>query len=67
MNKDEVAGKAEQVKGAAKKKAGQWTGNTELEAEGAVDEAAGKVRETAGTVKRKAEEVADEVRDQRRR
>lgn len=61
-NKDEVKGKAEQVKGAAKDKVGELTGDPVLEAEGEAERVVGKVRETAGTVRRKTEEVVNDVR-----
>lgn len=67
MNKDEIKGKAEQVKGTVKEKAGEWTNDPELEAEGVVDQATGKVRENVGAAKRKAEEVVDEVTKDRTR
>ena len=62
INKNEAAGKAEQLKGAAKEKVGEWTNDPDLEAEGEVDQAAGKVRETAGTVQRKTEDVIADVK-----
>lgn len=62
INKNEAAGKVEQVKGAAKEKVGEWTNDPDLEAEGEVDQAAGKVRETAGKVQHKAEDVIDDVK-----
>ncbi len=61
-NKDEVKGKTEQVKGAAKDKVGELTGDPVLEAEGEAERVVGKVRETAGTVRRKTEEVVNDVR-----
>lgn len=64
INKDEAAGKAEQLKGAVKEKAGEWTNDPALEAEGQADQAEGEAREAIGTVKRKAGEVADEVKKQ---
>ena len=62
MNKDEMAGKAEQAKGNVKETVGEWTKDRDLEAEGHADQASGKIRETAGTVKRKAGDAVDEVR-----
>lgn len=61
-NKNEVAGRIKQVKGAAKEKAGEWTGNPDLEAEGLADRAAGTAQEGVGTVQRKAEEAAQKVK-----
>ena len=62
INKNEAAGKAEQLKGAAKEKVGEWTNDPDLEAEGEVDQATGKVRETAGKVQHKADDVIDDVK-----
>jgi uncharacterized protein YjbJ (UPF0337 family) len=61
-NKNEVAGKIRQMKGAAKEKAGEWTENPDLEAEGLADRAAGTAQEGVGTVQRKAEEAAQKVK-----
>ena len=63
MDKDEIKGKAEQVKGAAKEHIGRATGDEELEAEGTVDRAKGKVREGYGEVKDKAKRAIDELKD----
>ena len=52
MNKDELAGKMENLKGRTKEAAGALTGNKEKEAEGVVERVAGAVRENVG----KAEE-----------
>jgi uncharacterized protein YjbJ (UPF0337 family) len=62
VNKNEAAGKAEQVKGSVKEKVGEWTNDPDLEVEGEADQASGKVRETAGKVQRKAEDAVDEIR-----
>jgi uncharacterized protein YjbJ (UPF0337 family) len=62
LNKDEVKGKAEQVKGIVKEKAGQWTGDEDLEAEGIVDQATGKVREATGEAKRRVEETVADIK-----
>jgi uncharacterized protein YjbJ (UPF0337 family) len=64
INKDEAAGKAEQMKGAVKEKAGEWTNDPALETEGQADQVAGEARESVGTTKRKVGEVADEVKKQ---
>ena len=50
-NEDEVDGKWEQAKGWVKDKAGEVTGDRELEAEGEADRAAGKGQEAWGEVK----------------
>lgn len=50
-NEDEVDGKWEQAKGWVKDKAGEVTGDRDLEAEGEADRAAGKAQEGWGEVK----------------
>ncbi len=62
INKDEAAGKGEQLKGKVKDKVGEWTNDPELEAEGEADQVEGKVRETYGTAKRKVDEAVDDVK-----
>lgn len=66
-NKDEVKGKWEQAKGFVKDKAGEVTGNKDLEAEGEAQRAAGKTQETWGNVKHKVgdalEDIADSVKN----
>ena len=51
MDKDRIAGAANQAKGAVKDAAGKVTGDTKLQAEGKADKAAGKVRSTVGGAK----------------
>jgi len=48
VNKDEIEGKWEKAKGYVKDKAGEATGDTELEAEGEAQRAGGKIQEKAG-------------------
>ena len=50
-NNDEVEGKWEQTKGWVKDKAGEVTGNEDLEAEGEAQRAGGKAQEGWGEVK----------------
>ena len=51
-----VRGKLRQVKGKAKQKAGQVTGNTRLEAEGLDDQVAGTIQNVVGKIQKKLEE-----------
>ena len=51
MNKDQVKGRAETVKGNAKEAAGKLVGNERLTAEGRAEKAAGKVQSKVGDVK----------------
>jgi uncharacterized protein YjbJ (UPF0337 family) len=62
-NHDEMAGKAEQVKGKIKKTVGDMTYDPDLQGEGAADEAAGEVREGFGTAKRKVGEAVKDIGD----
>jgi uncharacterized protein YjbJ (UPF0337 family) len=50
-NEDEVEGQWEQAKGWVKDKAGEVTGDRELEAEGEADRAEGKTQEAWGDIK----------------
>jgi uncharacterized protein YjbJ (UPF0337 family) len=50
--KDELAGKMHEVKGAVKEKAGQVTGNPDLEGTGAGERVAGKVQKKIGQVEK---------------
>ena len=51
MNKDQVNGRAQTVKGDVKEAAGKLVGNERLTAEGQAEQAAGKVQSTVGDVK----------------
>ena len=59
MNKDQVKGRVEQVKGNIKEAAGKVVGNDKLKAEGQVDQAAGKTQATYGDLK---EDVKDAIK-----
>jgi uncharacterized protein YjbJ (UPF0337 family) len=63
INKDEVKGKFEQVKGAVKDKAGEMTGNRRLEAEGEEERTEGQARETWGSIKRNVSNAVKDVAD----
>ena len=51
MNKDQVNGRAETLKGDLKEVAGKVVGNERLTTEGQAEQAAGKVQSTVGDVK----------------
>ena len=51
MDKDRIAGSANQAKGAIKQAAGKATGDSKLEVEGAAEKAAGKVQNAVGGAK----------------
>jgi uncharacterized protein YjbJ (UPF0337 family) len=59
MNKDQIKGRAEQVKGNNKEGIGKAVGNDRLRGEGKADEVAGKTQAGYGDAKDKAEDVID--------
>ena len=61
MNRDEVKGKVNELKGRAKQAAGHLTGDERLHDEGAADEVAGKVRGAVGTGRRKVGEAVERI------
>ncbi|MGE5114598.1 MAG: CsbD family protein [Acidobacteriaceae bacterium] len=56
MDKDRVEGKLKDIKGRVKRQAGEWSGDEQAQAEGAMDQAEGKVQNAVGKTK-------DAVRD----
>ena len=61
MNRDELDGKADQVKGKLKQAAGDLTDDQPLHDEGVADEAAGKVEEGFGRGRRKIGEAIEDL------
>jgi uncharacterized protein YjbJ (UPF0337 family) len=61
MNKDELDGKANQVKGKLKQAAGDLTDDQRLHDEGVADEAAGDVEEGFGRGRRKIGEAIEDL------
>jgi uncharacterized protein YjbJ (UPF0337 family) len=61
MNRDEVEGKAEALKGKIKQATGDLTDDPNLQDEGTADEAAGKTKEAFGHAKRKVGEAVEEI------
>jgi uncharacterized protein YjbJ (UPF0337 family) len=55
MNRDEIKGKYEEIKGEVKQKIGETTGDRSTQAEGMVDEAKGHARQGVGKVEEKLE------------
>jgi uncharacterized protein YjbJ (UPF0337 family) len=60
-NRDEVRGKAEQVKGRAKQAVGDLTDDEEMKGEGEAQEIGGKVQDTIGRGRRVAGEAIEEI------
>jgi uncharacterized protein YjbJ (UPF0337 family) len=63
MNKDELHGKVENLKGRAKEAAGALTGNKGKQAEGMAERVEGAVREKVGKVKGDVKRKLDESED----
>jgi two-component system, cell cycle response regulator DivK len=61
MNRDEVEGKAQALKGKIKQATGDLTNNPRLHDEGVVDEVAGKTQDAVGRVKRKVGKAIERV------
>lgn len=67
MNKDELDGKVEQVKGRVKQGVGDMTDNERLHDEGVADEAAGEVQEGFGRGRRKVGEAIEDLGEKLKR
>ncbi len=63
MNRDEVKGKAQTLKGKVKQGIGRAVDDSKLRGKGTVDEAAGRTQETFGRARRKAGEAVKGVGD----
>jgi uncharacterized protein YjbJ (UPF0337 family) len=61
MNRDEVNGKVDRIKGRIKQGVGDVTNDPQLHDEGVADEAAGNVEEGFGKARRKVGEALHEV------
>jgi uncharacterized protein YjbJ (UPF0337 family) len=59
MDKDRIAGTAEQVKGSIKEAVGKITGNDSLEVEGKTEKIAGKAQQKVGEAKDAARDAFD--------
>jgi len=60
-NRDELVGKLDQAKGAAKETVGRAINDHDLESEGNADRTGGKVQEGFGTAKRKVGEAIEDI------
>ena len=63
MNKDELDGKMDRLKGNIKESVGEATNDQDLRDEGIADQAAGNVQEGFGKARRKVGEALDDVAD----
>jgi uncharacterized protein YjbJ (UPF0337 family) len=60
-NRDEVEGKFDRAKGAAKETIGRAVNDRTLEDEGRADQTGGKVQEGVGKARRKVGEVVEDI------
>src|SRR3954468_16506055 len=67
MNRDELNGKGDQLKGKLKQAAGDLTDNDRLHDEGVADEASGNVQEGFGRGRRKVGEAIEDLGDKLKR
>ncbi|OFW09349.1 MAG: hypothetical protein A3H96_08010 [Acidobacteria bacterium RIFCSPLOWO2_02_FULL_67_36] len=67
MNRDEVQGKTDQVKGKLKQAAGDLTDDERLHDEGVADEVRGNVQEGFGRSRRKVGEAIEDLGDRIKR
>jgi uncharacterized protein YjbJ (UPF0337 family) len=61
MNRDELEGKAEALKGKVKQATGDLTDDPDLHDEGVADEVAGKTQDTLGRARRKVGEAIEDI------
>ena len=61
MNKDQVKGRIEEIKGNVKETVGKVVGNKDLQGEGMVDKATGRAQATYGDVKEKVKDAIDKA------
>jgi uncharacterized protein YjbJ (UPF0337 family) len=61
MNRDELEGKAKEVKGRVKQSVGDLTDDEQLRDEGVADEAEGEVQKGFGRARRKVGEAIEDV------
>jgi uncharacterized protein YjbJ (UPF0337 family) len=62
MNKDRVKGKMDDAAGRAKRQAGEWTGDTKAQVEGAAQQVKGKAENAWGKMKDAARDAKDEIK-----
>ena len=61
MDKDRVKGKLNDAAGRAKRQVGEWTNDSELQAEGTAQQVKGKVQNAWGKAKDAARDVSDDA------
>ena len=64
MDKDRIEGKMDDIKGRVKRQVGEWTGDSEAQAEGTLDQAKGKAQNAWGKMKDAARDAVDDQNKQ---
>jgi uncharacterized protein YjbJ (UPF0337 family) len=67
MDKDRVKGAINEAAGRVKRQAGEWTGNTDAQVEGAVQQIKGKTQKIVGAIKDAARNAKNDVERERAR
>ncbi len=67
MNKDEIKGKGNEIKGRVQRQAGEWTGDMESQVKGTGNEIKGKVQQGVGKMKDAGEKAARDLRNRSER
>ena len=67
MDKDTVKGTMDDVAGRAKRQVGEWTGNTQTQAEGAAQQVKGKFEKAVGNVKDAVHDAQTDADRERKR
>lgn len=63
MNKDEIKGKGNEIKGRVQRQAGEWTGDTESQVKGAGNEIKGKLQQGVGKLKDAGDRAMRDIRN----
>ena len=61
MDKNRIKGKMDEIAGRAKRQAGEWTGDTQAQGEGTVDDIKGRAENAWGKVKDSARNVKEDM------
>jgi len=65
MDKDVIKGKGKDIAGRVERQVGEWTGDKDLQAEGAGRQVEGKVQKGIGKVKDAGRDLADKMKGRR--
>jgi uncharacterized protein YjbJ (UPF0337 family) len=61
VDKNRIKGKMDEIAGRAKRQAGEWTGDTQAQGEGTVDEIKGRAENAWGKVQDSARNLKDDM------